>query len=41
MIDTEIVGMGWYKVKPGFHIVEEHKKMTRCQLEIEASVQLI
>jgi DNA polymerase delta subunit 1 len=39
MIDKEIVGMGWFRVNPGYTIVD--KKMTMCQLEISASVDLL
>ena len=38
MIDLNIVGTGWIKINPGYSLIPQRKKTTRCQAEVECSV---
>lgn len=42
MIDSDIVGMGWFKIKRGlFNICQGNNKKSYCQVEIECSANAI
>ena len=42
MIDSDIVGMGWLKIKRGmFNICQGNSKKSYCQVEIECSAKAI